>query len=310
LAARNASGIPTGATQIETNVSEGSSASNELQVEADRQMVHGLEFRIAYTLAKTIDETSGFRERSSVFTNPADPAFDRGLADFDATHRLVLTPIWQLPFGRNGGSLAQKMLGGWSVSTITTFQSGNPFNLYSSNGASFSNEGLDRPDIVGPIHIFHNPRQLRTFSPSADGLHGSCLSGTTTGNFFFDPTNLVCAPAPPAGQPVPANSSLVAGGVPLFSFGDMGRNVLRGPGINNWDISVMKNFTFTENKYLQLQANLFNAFNHVQFFGPTSSEGTVGLGSAFGQVTTDSTGSSSPYYRGPRIIQFALKMYF
>jgi Carboxypeptidase regulatory-like domain/TonB dependent receptor len=305
-------GIPTGATQILTNVSEGSSSSNELQIDVDRQMTHGLQFRVAYTLAKTLDETSGFRARSSTFTNPADPAFDRGLADFDATHRLVLTPIWQLPFGRNGGSLTQKLLGGWAVSTITTFQSGNPFTLFSSNGASFSNEGLDRPDIIGPIHIFHNPRQIRTFSPSNDSLlHGSCLSGTTTGNFFFDPTNLVCSPGPPAGQSVPlGNTTLFPNGVPLFTFGDMGRNVLRGPGINNWDISVMKNFTFTESKSLQLQANFFNAFNHAQFFSPTSSEGSVGGSSEFGQVTTDATGSSSPYYRGPRIIQFALKMYF
>jgi len=310
LADCNANGIPTGATQILTNVSEGSSSSNELQIEADRQMTHGLQFRVAYTLAKTFDQTSGFRARSSVFTDPTNPAFDRGLADFDATHRLVLSPIWQLPFGRNGSSLTQSLLGGWTVSTITTFQSGNPFSLFSSNGASFSNEGLDRPDVIGPIHIFHNPRQLRTFSPSADGLHGSCLSGTTTGNFFFDPTNLVCAAGPPVGKPVPPNSSLLAGGVPLFTYGNMGRNILRGPGINNWDISVMKNFKFTEAKSLQFQANFFNAFNHVQFFSPTYSEGAIGLGSAFGQVTSDSTGSSSPYYRGPRIIQMALKVYF
>lgn len=312
LAACNASGIPTGATQIQTNLSEGSSSSNELQVEVDRSMNHGLQFRVAYTLAKTFDENSGFRARSSVLTNPLDPAFDRGLADFDATHRLVLTPIWQLPFGRNGSSLSQKLLGGWAVSTITSFQSGNPFTLYSSNGASFSNEGLDRPDVIGPIQIFHNPRQLRTFSPSSNpnDPHGSCLSGPTTGHFLFDPTNLVCAPAPPVGQPVPANSSLVAGGVPLFTYGNMGRNVLRGPGINNWDISVMKNFRFTEAKSLQFQANFFNAFNHVQFFSPTKTEGSIGLGSGFAQVTSDSTGSSSPYYRGPRIIQMALKLYF
>ncbi len=312
LAACNASGIATGATQIQTNLSEGSSASNELQIEADRSMNHGLQFRIAYTLAKTLDENSGFRARSSVLTNPADPAFDHGLADFDATHRLVLTPIWQLPFGRNGGSLAQKLAGGWTVSTIASFQSGNPFTLFSSNGASFSNEGLDRPDIIGPVHIFHNPRQMRTFSPSTtDHLHGSCLTGPTTGNFFFDPTNLVCTPGPPVGQPVPPGSTtLYAGGVPLFTFGDMGRNVLRGPGINNWDISVMKNFTFTESKSLQFQANFFNAFNHAQFFSPTFQEGSIGLSSAFGEVTTDSTGSASPYYRGPRIIQFAMKLYF
>lgn len=96
----------------------------------------------------------------------------------------------------------------------------------------------------------------------------------------------------------------------MFTYGNMGRNALRGPGINNWDISFMKNFRFTESKSLQFQTNLFNAFNHVQFFSPTSNGGSVGGSSNFAQVTTDSTGSSSPYYRGPRIIQFALKLYF
>jgi Carboxypeptidase regulatory-like domain len=304
-------GIPTGATQIVTNVSEGSSSSHQLQITVDRQMSRGLQFRVAYTLAKTIDQTSGFRTRSSTYTNPLDPAFDRGLADFDARQRLVLSPIWQIPFGRSGSSLVKKAWGGWVVSAITSFQSGNPFTIYSSNGSSFSNAGLDRPDVVGPIQIFHDPRQMHTFGPGADGLHGSCLPQTVTGHFFFDPTNLVCAPGPPVGQPVPTTgTSLVAGGVPLFTYGNMGRNVLRGPGINNWDISVMKNFVFTETKSLQFQTNFFNAFNHTQFFGPTSSSGAVGGSANFGQVTTDSTGSSSPYYRGPRIIQLALKFYF
>ncbi len=305
-------GIPTGATQIVTNVSEGSSSSNELQITVDRQMVHGLLFRVAYTLSKTFDQTSGFRSRSSTYTNPNDPAFDRGLADFDARQRLVLSPIWQIPFGQHGSSLAKRALGGWAVSTITSFQSGNPFTLYSSNGGSFSNEGLDRPDVVGPIQVFHNPRQVHTFSPGTDQLHGSCLPQTIqNGLFLFDPTNLICAPGPPVGQPVPADSTtLIAGGVPLFTYGNMGRNVLRGPGINNWDISVMKNFVFTETKSLQFQTNFFNAFNLTQFFGPTSNGGSVGGSTSFGQVTTDSTGSSSPYYRGPRIVQLALKFYF
>jgi hypothetical protein len=109
---------------------------------------------------------------------------------------------------------------------------------------------------------------------------------------------------------VKGGTQLVAGGVPMFTYGNMGRNVLRGPGINNWDISVMKNFRFTETKSLQFQTNFFNAFNHTQFFSPTSSSGAVGASSNFGQVTTDATGSSSTYYRGPRIIQLALKLYF
>jgi Carboxypeptidase regulatory-like domain len=310
LANCDANYVPYGATQIETNINGGSSSSNQLQVTVDRRMNYGFGFRVAYTLAKTIDVSSGFRARSSILTNPLDPRFDRGLADFDARQRLVLSPLWQIPVGNHGSRLKQNILGGWAVSTITSFQSGNPFTLYSSNGASETNEGLDRPDVVGPIQVFRNPRQLRTFSPSADGIHGSCLGSTTTGFFLIDPTNLVCSVGPPVGQPLPANTTLIQGGVPLFTFGNMGRNVLRGPGINNWDISILKNFKFTESKSLQFQSNFFNAFNHAQFFGPTSNGGSVGGGGLFGQVSSDSTPSQSPYYRGPRVIQFALKFYY
>jgi Carboxypeptidase regulatory-like domain len=303
-------GIANGATQIETDVSGGSSSSNELQVTLDRRMSHGLGFRVAYTLSKTIDVTSGFRARSSTYTNPSDPAFDRGLADFDAPQRLVLSPIWEIPIGNHGNSFVKKALGGWEVSTITSFQSGNPFTIFSNNNSSITNEGLDRPDVVGPIQTFGNTRQQETFSPDPDGLHGSCLPGTVTGHFVFNPMNLVCATGPPVGQPVPAGSSLIAGGVPLFTYGNMGRNTLRGPGINNWDISLMKNFQFSESKSLQFQTNFFNAFNHTQFFSPTSGAGAVAGSSTFGQSTSDTTPSSSAYYRGPRIMQFALKFYF
>ncbi|MGP0099007.1 MAG: carboxypeptidase regulatory-like domain-containing protein [Terriglobales bacterium] len=310
LANCDANYLPTGATQIVTNVSEGSSSSNELQITVDRRMDHGLQFRVAYTLAKTIDVASGFRARSSTYTNPTDPAFDRGLADFDATQRLVLSPVWEIPFGNRGSALEKRVLGGWVVSTITSFQSGNPFTVYSENGASESEEGLDRPNVIGPVHIFKNPRVLRSFTPNADGLHGSCVSNTSPAPYWFDPTNLVCAVGPPVGQPYVPGIGLTQGGVPLFTYGNMGRNVLRGPGINNWDISIMKNFQLTESKSLQFQSNFFNAFNHTQFYGPTSSEGSTGGASQFGQVSTDTSPSSSPYYRGPRIMQFALKIYF
>jgi Carboxypeptidase regulatory-like domain len=302
-------GIPTGATQILTNLSNGSSSGNELQLTVDRRMNHGLGFRVAYTVGKTIDVTSGFRARSSTYTDPADPRFDRGLADFDTPQRLVLSPIWQIPLGKNASGFKKYALGGWTASTIAVFQKGNPYNLYSQNGSGFLNLGLDRPDVVGPIKVL-NPRKISTFSPSPNGINGSCLPETATGHFMFDPTNVVCALGPPVGYPVPANSSLIAGGVPMFTYGNMGRNVLRGPGINNWDISLMKNFQFTESKYLQFQTNFFNSFNHAQFFSPTLQSGTEGFANQFGQVTTDATGSSSPYYRGPRIIQFALKVYF
>jgi hypothetical protein len=304
-------GSPVGATQVLANLSNTNSSSNQFQLQVEKRASHGLEFRAAYTLSKTIDVNSGFRARSTEETNPNDPAFDRGLADFDSTHRLVFSAIWQIPLGNHGNSLFDKIAGGWSVAAIPSFQSGNPFTIYQNDNSSESNDFLDRPDVIGPVQIFKDPRKLRTFSPDPDGIHGSCLSGQTTGHFWFDPTNLVCSVGPPVGQPVPGGTSLIQGGVPMFTFGNMGRNVLRGPGINNFDISILKNFKFSETQSLQFQAGFFNAFNHVQFFGPSSTEGASGFSGNFGQVTSDSTPSTTTaYYRGPRLIQFALKYYF
>lgn len=305
-------GSPLGATQILTNLSNTNSSSNQLQLTVDKRTSHGLEFRAAYTLSKTIDVNSGFRARSTEETNPNDPAFDRGLADFDARHRLVISALWQLPIGNHGTSLLDKIVGGWTVAAIPSFQSGNPFSIFQNDGSSETNDFLERADVIGPVQIFKDPRQIRTFSPSPDGVHGSCLSGLTTGHFWFDPTNLVCSVGPPVGQPLPNfPTSLVQGGVPMFTFGNMGRNTLRGPGINNFDISLLKDFKFTESKSLQFQANFFNAFNHVQFLGPSSTEGASGFSGNFGQVTSDTTPSTTTaYYRGPRLIQFALKVYF
>ena len=81
----------------------------------------------------------------------------------------------------------------------------------------------------------------------------------------------------------------------------MRRNALRGPGINNWDFSVQKDFKFGEGRAVEFRSEFFNAFNHVQFYSPTYQNGAIGGDGQFGQVTSD---------RGPRVIQFALKVYF
>lgn len=301
-------GVPTGAQQIYTNLSASNSSSNQFQLTIDKQMSHGLLFRTAYTLSKTIDEASGFRARSAGYTDPTDPSLDRGLADFDARQRLVLSPIYRLPFLAHSHSLLGKIAGGWNVSAIISFQSGNPFSMFSNNNSSELDNYLDRADVIGPVQIFKNPREIRTFSPDPDGVHGSCLNGTETGHFWFDPTNLVCSVGPPVGATDP---TLTTGGVPLFTHGNSGRNTFHGPGFQDWDISLLKDFNFSEKRYLELQTNFFNAFNHVQFYGPSSLEGASGGSANFGMVTGDTSSSTTTaYYRGPRLIQFALKFYF
>lgn len=317
LAACDENGNPTGAQSIYSNFSNTNSSSHEFQLTVEKRMGHGLSLRGAYTLAKTIDTSSGFRARSSTYTDPLNPGFDKGLADFDATHRLVLSWTWVLPFDkpfRGSNRFLRVATGGWAVNGITTFQSGNPFTIYSNNNSSELNNYLDRPDVTGPVKIFKNPRQVQTFilpDPNVDPVSSSCVVAngsdpttglpTVTGNFYFDPRNLVCT-VDYTDSTYPA----APGGVPLFSHGNMGRNVLRGPGINNWDLSIMKDFRFTESKSLQFRAEFFNAFNHVQFYNPDNSA----YSGTFGQVTSDTSSSTSQAYRGPRVVQFGLKLYF
>ncbi len=277
--------FPTGAQQLLTNFSNGLSDSHEFQLTVDKRFSKGFIFRAAYTLSKTIDLTSGFRARSSEYTDPLDYRLDRALADFDTPQRLVISGLWELPFdhGVENGIL-KTILGGWQFNAIASYQKGNPFTLFSNNNSSQQdqNPDLSRPNVIGPIQ-YENPRNSQqVFSANAANCISSAAAdtkGNVTGTFWFNPTSYDCV------------------NVPLFSFGDASRNFLRGPGINNYDLSIVKKTKIMESKSIEFRAEFFNAFNHVQFFNPN----TAGGSGTFGQITTD---------RNPRLIQFGLKFYF
>ena len=281
----------TEAGQLLTDHSNGVSESHEFQLTIDKRFSGGFNLRGAYTLAKTIDVQSGFRARSSVQTDPLDENFDRGLADFDATHRLVISGSWEIPWDkpfRGGNHFMRKLTEGWQINGIASFQSGAPFTIFSNDNQSQQASGLDRADLVGRAQTF-NARTIRTFTPDANGINGSCLNGQTTGNFYFNPLAYDCA------------NVTEGGGIPLFSFGDSGRNSVRGPGINNVDLSIFKSFKFNERSALEFRTEMFNAFNHTQFLLSGNSSSVFGFNNTFGQLTQA---------RDPRIIQFALKLSF
>jgi hypothetical protein len=289
-------GTATGATQLLTNFSNGLSDSSQFQLTVDKRFSRHFALRGAYTLAKTIDLTSGFRSRSGEYTDPLDPRLDRALADFDTPQRLVISGIWELPFayGIHSDGILKKIADGWQFSGIASFQKGQPFTLYSNGNSSEQNNFLDRPDVVGPIRRV-NPRNPNP-NPGQGGFSSDCALGQgvpTEGNFWFDPTNLVCNPCPNS-DPTCSQGEV---GVPLFTFGTLGRNALRGPGINNFDLSLSKKIPVTESKYFEFRSEFFNAFNHAQFLNPDNK----GFDSTFGQISTD---------RGQRIIQFGLKFYY
>jgi hypothetical protein len=280
-AALDPNALPTTFTQLFTNLSIGTSESHEFQLTVDKRFSRGFNLRGAYTVSKTIDNSSGFRARSSTFTDPVNYGFDRGLADFDVPQRLVISGIWELPWDAPFHGFLKKALGGWQLSGIASFQSGTPFTLFSNSNSSQQQNFLDRADLVGPIQKL-DPRQVSQAGFTAPGSGvgpGSCLSGTQVGAFFFNPMSFDC------------------GGVPLLSFGNSGRNKLRGPGINNFDFSIQKKFKVTEGSSVQFLTQFFNAFNHAQFFNPNAQGGS----GTFGQITQA---------RDPRIIQFGLKYVF
>ncbi len=266
-AAVDPNAFPTQTLQLLTDLSNGSSNNNELQVTVDHQLAKGLNVRGAYTLGKTIDLTSGFRARSSTYTDPYNFAFDRGPADFDVHQRAVISGFYEIP-GLNSGWV-RLLTNNWQAGGIATFQTGTPFTLFSGNNSSGQGTNLDRPELVGPV------QKLDVSKP---------------GHYLYDTTNLLTNVVAP-GDDSP--------GVPMFTFGNLGRNTFRTPGINNFDLSFLKRFTLGEQRRLEFRTELFNAFNHTQW-----------LFNKANNLATSSTYDQVTQARDPRLIQFALKFYY
>ncbi len=217
-----------------------SSAYNALQASLEKRFSHGLQFNLAYTFGKSIDYASTFES----LLNPVDPRRGRSLSLFDARHRLVFSYYWELPVPKHEG-FAGKALNGWSLSGITTVQSGFPIRITQQDDnelfSSFDFETAGEPNIVAPFKKL-NPRGA--------------------GNLGFDP-------------------SVFDGNVTLGTVGNAPRTICCGPGAFNTEIAVLKNTPIHERYRLQFRAEFFNVFNHAEFFQP---DGNITDGSDFGRV--------------------------
>ncbi|HEV2492195.1 MAG TPA: carboxypeptidase regulatory-like domain-containing protein [Terriglobia bacterium] len=222
----------------------GNSNYNSLQISAERRFSKGLQFQLAYTWSKSFDYGSSFED----ILNPFNFHQSYSLSQFDARDRLVFSYVWQLPVPKLAGA-AGKVADGWSVSGITTFQSGFPMRIFSSadnelqNSFDFLLPG--EPDLVGK------------FKP---------LDPRGPGNLAFDPS-VFATPA-------------------LGTIGNSPRTLCCGPGINNFDFAFLKDTTLTERTSLQFRAEFFNIFNHAQFENPPAAAGASAdfAASNFGQV--------------------------
>ena len=258
------------------------SAYNSFQASLDKRFAHGLQFTVAYTFSKSFDEASSFEG----ILNPVDPGRSRSLSNFDARHRIVTSFYWELPKSAHSG-FAGQVMNGWALSGITTFQTGFPIRITSSA----DNELMYSFDFELP----GEPDQLAPFRK---------LKPQNSGNYFFDQNsfteNATVAPDPTNGI-VFCSQTVVNGCYDPSLLGRIGsapRTICCGPHISNTDFALLKTFKISETKRMDFRAEVFNIFNHSQFFNP---DGNSSDGSQFGQVTQA---------RDPRLMQFALKLFF
>jgi len=255
------SGIPV-FTGIFAQDTIASSSYNSLQVSLDKRFAHGLQFTAAYTYSKSIDEASSFEG----ILNPLPGANNYARSLFDARHRFVLSYYWELPIRKYSG-FAGKLLDDWAVSGITTYQTGFPIRITSSS----DNELMNSDDFELP----GEPNWVGPFSwqrPQANG------------NYYFNS---------------PASQTSIFSETGVFGYvGSAPRTICCGPGISDTDFVLMKNIAVNERAHFEFRAEIFNIFNHTQFYNP---DGNSTDGTQFGQVTQ---------VKDPRLAQFALKLSF
>lgn len=246
------------------------SSYHALQTKFRKRYSNGLQFLLAYTFSKTIDDVSsvaGFLgDQNPGYTNNNRRDLDRSLSANHIPHNLTFNYQWELPFGKgrallNHGGVVNQIVGGWIVNGITSLQSGSPISIASRNNTTASQGGAQRPDSTGISSV--------TPGSTKDRING-----------WFNPAAFVDAPP--------------------YTFGNVGRFLPDNPGppMHNWDISILKEFPIRETVRLQFRAEMFNAFNMVNFRNPG--------GTTFGQPNFGVITATDP----ARIIQFGLKLYY
>lgn len=292
----------TGGVQLNANpnanfsdvaINQASSIYHGVQVEARRRFKSGLQFNANYTFSKVLTDASGTGQTNfDPFTDINNPGYDRGRAAFDLTQAFNANFIYDLPFGRGrqysiDNSILDKFIGGWTMTSIFSWQSGSPFGIVSGRGTlnRDGRSGENRADTIKSVDEIRNQFSVATDSGGKIYFISKSLTGSDGR-----------AVAPDGEQPFA--SQIFFNPAPGF-LGGLPRNAFNGPVFFNWDLGVLKNFTLYENYKLQFRTEFFNVLNHNSFDVPSQ----YNINSTtFGQLTRSLS--------NPRIIQFSLKFSF
>jgi len=273
---------------------------NALQLSFQANSWHGLSTQVNFVWSHSIDNASDLEDfipNASQPNNSLAPQLEKGNSNFDIRRRFTWNFVYQFP--TSSGSMT-KLKNGWGIDGVLNLQDGQPFSLnYNFEGDySGSGEGFDRPDVVGNIQYGSAPANFLNLA----NFQVPCTFGNTTATSSS------------------GDSNCLAG---TRHFGNLRRNVLRGPSFKEFNFSIFKNTQITERLNLQLRAEFFNLFNHPNFANPElpnfiADPGVNGIGSdgrgigSYALTATGDVGIGNPFLGGggPRGIQFAAKFTF
>jgi hypothetical protein len=259
-----------------------SSNFNSLQTSVRKNLKGGVSFLFAYTWGKSMDYsggTGGGSNSSGAYQNPRDKTLERSVSDFNVKHRIVFSPVAELPFGKNKAWLnhgwQSAIFGGFQLSGIFAYQTGRPFTITSANTnrtGTFS--GADRPNTIG--------------DPNA---------GPKTVSRWFN----IAAFQEPAAD---SNS--------LGVFGNTRRNTVLGPDNLQLDMTLARQVNFTERIGAQFRIETFNLPNRGNFFNPFSSSAQLPTTATTSNWSTGYTGNFGSITNAydPRQLQAAVRILF
>jgi Carboxypeptidase regulatory-like domain len=325
---------------LATTNTYGDSLYNSLQAQLRHQFGHGLLLNVAYTWSKeftninTSAAGSGIQPAGEVIfgaSNSNDPnnlKQQYGLASFNRPQRVTISYVYNFPYDKTEG-FTGKLLGGWSLSGVTTIQDGLPFWIQDSGGGSiYGGVGTSRAALADPINCSASTGNCQSGIPIATS--GSTTSRATPGNLWVNPAAFIALSptwAPSTANPsvsyapLPASSPYCIGGTPNTGtiipgsacgqagspflnagsgYGNSGVGSIMGPGQFDFDMSLIKTTKIWEHGTLQFHVDAFNLFNHPQFNPPYGND--VNTPSTFGYITSTSV--------TPRVFQFGLKYLF
>jgi hypothetical protein len=274
---------------------DGNSVYHALLATVNHQFSKGLFFKAAYTFSKSIDNypaNAGFDIGGTPGGNQFSPELNRGLSAFDVRHRFVVTYVYDLPGPKKG--IAGAFLGGWSISGLTTYQSGLPGSVFQSIGTSSLSGTSGYGNITPGCQLVNNSGRLQDRLDNY--LNVSCVSTTP----LLAGGTVITGLTP---QETQGNQNYVID--PRGSGrlqGSSARGSFRAPFQQRWDFSLAKRVPLRalgESGNIEFRAEFFKLFNTPIFNGPSSTAGTT----TFGRITStiDNTG---------RQVQFALKVNF